>query len=302
MTHLTAPRGAIRFDPRMEEVRLPHADLRYRDTGSGEAVVFLHGLLVDGRLFRKVTPHLEGQVRCIVPDLPLGAHRTPAAPGADLTPPGVARLVADLLDALDLRDVTLVGSDTGGVIAQLVATRHPERIGRLVLLPCDCFDNFLPAVFKSLTLGAKVPPLLTALVQPLRLRAARRLPLAFGWLTKRPVDPREVEDDWVRPFFADRAIRRDTVRVLRGVDPAITEQAARDLERFDKPALVAWAVEDKVFPFRDAERLAALLPQGRLERIEDSYAFVTEDQPERTAQLIGEFIRATPIARAGTAG
>jgi pimeloyl-ACP methyl ester carboxylesterase len=283
----------------MEEVRLPHANVRYRESGSGEPVVFLHGALVDGRLWRKVTPHLDG-FRCIVPDLPLGAHRIPAAPGADLTPPGLARLVSDFLEALDLRDVTLVGNDTGGVIAQLVATRHPERLARLVLTPCDAFDNFLPRIFKPLTLGAKVPALLTAAVQPLRLRPVRRLPIAFGWLTKRPIEPRDVEDDWIKAFFADAAIRRDVVRLLRGVDKRITQQAAKDLERFDKPVLLAWATEDKVFPFAHAERFAAALPDARIERIEDSYAFVSEDQPQRTAQAITDFIRATPLVRAAT--
>ena len=281
----------------MGEVRLPQADLRYSDSGSGEPVVFLHGVFVDGRLYRKVVPHLEGQVRCIVPDLPLGAHQRPAAPGADLSPHGLAQLVADFLEALDLQDVTLVGCDTGGVIAQLVATRHPERLGRLVLLPCDAFDNFLPPPFKPLQLASRLPAkALPLLLAPLRLRAARRLPIAFGWLTKRPVDPREVEDAWIGAFFADAAVRRDGIKVLRGVDPAITQQAARDLERFAKPALVAWAIEDKVFPYEHAERLAALLPDARLERIEDSYSFVPEDQPRRTAQLIGDFVRAKPIA------
>lgn len=273
----------------MEEVRLPHATVRYRDEGSGPVLVFLHGLLVDGRLWRKVTPHLVADARCVVPDLPLGAHTTPAAPGADLTPHGMARLVADLLEELDLRDVTLVGNDTGGVIAQLVATRHPERLARLVLTPCDAFDNFLPRVFTPLTLGARVPPLLTALTQPLRLRAVRRLPIAFGWLTKRPIDPREVEDDWIRPYFADAAIRRDVVRALRGVDRRITLQAAEDLRSFGRPALIAWATEDKVFPFAHAQRLAALLPDARVEAIEDSYAFVPEDQPERLAEAIRRF-------------
>lgn len=290
----------------MEEVRLPHATVRYRDDGSGPVVVFLHGLLVDGRLWRKVTPHLTAHHRCIVPDLPLGAHTTPAAPGADLSPHGMARLVADLLTELDLRDVTLVGNDTGGVIAQLVATRHPERIGRLVLTPCDAFDNFLPAVFRPLTLGARVPPVLTALVQPLRLRAVRRLPIAFGWLSKRPIEPREVEDDWIRPFFADAAIRRDVFRALRGVDPRITEQAAEDLKGFGKPTLLAWATEDKVFPFAHAQRLAAQMPDARVEPIHDSYAFVPEDQPERLALLIAEFCRSAsaggPAAAPAPAG
>jgi pimeloyl-ACP methyl ester carboxylesterase len=286
----------------MEEVRLAHARIRYRDGGSGPAIVFLHGLLVDGRLWRKVTPHLDGEFRCVVPDLPLGSHTIPTEPGADLTLPGLARMVAELLERLDLSDVVLVGNDTGGAIAQVVATRHPERIGALVLTPCDAFDNFLPPIFRPLTLAARVPPLLTALVAPMRLAPMRRLPVGFGWVTKRPVEPREVEDGWLRPFLTDPAIRRDVVRVLRGVDAEHTRRAADELRSFGRPALIAWAREDRIFPLAHAQRLAELIPDARLEMIDDAYAFVPEDQPERTAELIGGFAREVNAARRAEPG
>jgi pimeloyl-ACP methyl ester carboxylesterase len=273
----------------MEQIELATATIPYRDTGSGPPIVFLHGLLVDGRLWRKVTPHLEGAARCIVPDLPLGAHAIPA-PQADLSVPGVARLVAEFMEALDLNDVTLVGNDTGGAIAQTVVLNHPERIARLVLTPCDSHDNFLPKIFTPLVLAAKAPRLATFAFQPLKLRPARRLPFAFGWLTKRPISPREVEDDWIKQFFSDSAIRSDAFRALKAVDSRHTRDAAERLKAYDKPVLIAWAPEDKVFPFRLGEKLAAEIPGARLERIEDSYAFVSEDQPERTAELIRSFV------------
>jgi pimeloyl-ACP methyl ester carboxylesterase len=273
----------------MPTIDLPQAAIPYRDSGTGAPVVLLHGALVDGRLWRKVVPELEQAARVVVPDLPLGSHRTPVKPGADLTPPGLARLVADFLAALDLHDVTLVGNDTGGAIAQLVATRHPERIGRLVLTPCDAYENFLPPMFRPLQWAARVPAVLTAALQPLRIPAARRLPFAFGWLSKRPID-RAVTDEWIRPFLTDRRIRRDTAEFLRGIDKRYTLQAAQDLARFEKPALIAWAPEDRFFPLAHAERLAATLPDARLERIEDSYTFVSEDQPARTAELIRAFV------------
>ena len=109
----------------MHEIELTPGTIRYRDVGRGEPIVFVHGLLVNGDLWRKVVPPLARSFRCIVPDLPLGSHVTAMRPDADLTPPGLARLIADLLAALDLRDVTLVGNDTGGALCQLVATRPP---------------------------------------------------------------------------------------------------------------------------------------------------------------------------------
>ena len=104
----------------------------------------MHGLLVDGRLWRKVTPLLEDRFRCIVPELPLGSHPEPLNPDADLSPRGWRAIVAGFLEGLDLRDVTLVGNDTGGAISQITAANHPERIGRLLLTNCDAFENFLP--------------------------------------------------------------------------------------------------------------------------------------------------------------
>jgi pimeloyl-ACP methyl ester carboxylesterase len=248
----------------------------------------VHGLLVDGRLWRKVTPGLEGEFRCIVPDLPLGAHTIPMNPDTDVSPPGLARLVLEFLEKLDLRDVRLVGNDTGGALSQIAVTENPERVARLVLTPCDAFDNFLPPMFKGLQILARFQPALTAFVQPLRLRPLRRLPIAFGWLAKRPID-REVEDAWVRAFFTRREVRRDAARILRAIDSRHTEAAAERLRSFDRPTLIAWATEDKVFPLEHAHRLAGLLPDARVEEIPDSYSFVPEDQPDRLAELIRDF-------------
>jgi pimeloyl-ACP methyl ester carboxylesterase len=276
-------------EARMKEIELTAGTVRYRDSGDGPPIVFVHGLLVDGTLWRKVVPALEGRFRCIVPDLPLGSHTIPMKPGADLTPPGLARVIADLLDRLDLHDATLVANDTGGALTQiLLASGDTERIGRIVLTPSDSFDNFFPPIFRPLQWLGRVPGGVNAAVQPLRIRALRRLPLAFGWLAKRPI-PAEVTDAWLRPSQTDKAIRRDTARVLAGVDRRHTLAAAEKLHRFDRPVLLAWAPEDRVFPIAHAHRLAALFPDARVEEVPDSYTFVPEDQPERLAELVGAF-------------
>ena len=144
----------------------------FRDTGGGgPPVVFLHGLLVDGTLWDAVVDRLPDH-RCVVPTLPLGSHTVPVADRSVLTPAGVADLVADLLERLDLRDVTVVASDTGGAIAQLLVTRRPERVSRLVLTPCDALEVFPPALFVPLFKLGRVPSVLSLFLQPLRLRAA----------------------------------------------------------------------------------------------------------------------------------
>jgi pimeloyl-ACP methyl ester carboxylesterase len=265
------------------EIELSAGTIRYRDSGSGPPIVFVHGALVDGRLWDPVVEHLQG-ARCVVPDLPLGAHRVPMRPDADLSPPGLAALIAELLERLDLRDVTLVGNDTGGALCQFTVTRHPERIGRLVLTNCDAFDNFPPALFRPLGLLGRAR-LLTPALQPLRLRALRRLPFAFGWLTKRRL-PDELLDAWVEPFLSDGGVRRDARRFLVAIDREALLDNTALLHGFDRPVLIAWAPEDRFFPLEHARRLATIFPDARLVEVPDAYAFVSLDQPERLAALI----------------
>jgi pimeloyl-ACP methyl ester carboxylesterase len=281
------------------DVMLPAGRIRYRDSGSGPPIVFAHGLLVDGTLWRRVTPLLEDEFRCVVPDLPLGSHREPMSPDADLTPPGVARILADFMAALDLEDATLVGNDTGGAISQLVAANHPERLGRLVLTPCDAYENFLPPFFRPLQYAAKVPGLLTAFMQPTRLGVVQRSPLAFGLLiSPEAIDP-EVLDAWVRPYLRDAGVRRDTIKFLRSISNRYTLEAAERLRDFDRPTLIAWAPEDRFFKFSYAEKLADAIPNARLVRIEGSRTFVPEDQPERLAEELRAFIGEPARAAAG---
>ena len=274
----------------LDQIKLSLGDVRYRDQGSGAPIVFVHGLLVDGTLWRKVTPLLpEDRFRCVVPDWPLGSHLLPMNEDAELSLLTLARLVTEFLEALDLDDVTLVANDTGGAIAQLAVVGDSDRIARLVLTPCDAFENCLPPLFRPLQYLAHVPPLLTLAVQSLRLRALRRTPLAFGWLAKHPI-PSEVTDGWLRPFLSDPLIRRDTAHFLRAIDRRDTLSAAERLPCFERPALLAWASDGRVFPLDHARRLAALLPDARLEEVSDTYGFIPEDQPERLASLIAEFV------------
>ncbi len=273
----------------MPSVSLSQGSMDYREDGEGPVVVLLHGLLVNGLLWRKVVPRLADHARVIVPELPLGVHTTPMKPDADLTFPGIARHVAEFLEALDLDDVTLVGNDTGGALAQMVAADHPERIGRLVLTSCDMFDNFPPKLFRPLLVLPRVPGALTALGLAFRFKPLWRLPVAFGWLAKRPID-----DDVVRAWLAPGArpeIRRDVRKVLLGIDAAHTQRAAERLRSFDRPVLLPWAADDRFMPLEHARRFAAMVPNARVEVIPDSYTFTPEDQPDALAAHIAEFVR-----------
>lgn len=273
------------------EIELTAGTIEYEDTGGdGPPIVLLGGLLMDASLWTEVVAGLAPNHRCVAPTLPLGAHRRPMRAGADLTPPGLARLVAELLERLDLDDVTLVGNDFGGALVQLLAGERPARVGRIGLVSCDAFDNFPPGLTgRTLVLAGRLPPSLFGLVmQQMRLKALRRLPLAFGWLTRRG-DAATAR--WVRPVLEQREIRRDAVQVLRGIaaDRGLMLAAAGRLPGFDRPALVVWASEDRVMPPDHGRRLAELLPQGRFVEVSDSDTLVPLDQPARLAEVLAGF-------------
>ena len=273
----------------MNEARQPQGTIRYRELGTGEPILLVHGLLTNGELWGEVAPLLAKDFRVIVPDWPLGSHSIPLKPGADLSPLGLARIIADFMSELGLENVTLVGNDTGGAICQLVAVHHPERLGRLVLTPCDAYENFLPPAFRPLQALARIPGAMFVLAQSMRPSVARRLPIAYGWVTKRADDA--LTRSWIAPALSSPAIRRELASILTGISNHYTLQAAEHFGEFTKPVLIAWAPEDRFFKLRYGERLAAAFPDAHLELIEDSYTFVPIDQPERTANLIAAFAR-----------
>ncbi len=264
--------------------------MRYHDVGSGPTLVFVHGLLVNANLWRKLVDRLAPDFRCVVLDLPLGSHTLPLASGAENTVPGVAASIADAIAALDLDDVTLIGNDSGGALSQIVVTTRPERIGRLVLTSCDYRDNFPPKLFAYFKPAAAIPGVLWVLLQSMRIRLTRRSPIAFGWLTKRPID-RAAEDSYVMAAMGSAAVRADARAFIRSADTAQTNAAADRLPQFDKPALIAWSGDDRAFPIEDGRRLAADLPNSRFELVEGAYTFSMEDNPARLSELIAGFVR-----------
>ena len=276
----------------MNCVELSAGPVEYEDSGGdGPTIVFLHGLLMDSSLWAGPIAELAGEHRCVALTLPLGAHRRPVSPTADLSLPGIAGIVTEFLDRLDLRDVTLVGNDTGGALVQVLARTSAPRVGRIVLASCEAFDNLPPGLTgRVLAATGALPPWAFGLVmQPLRLRAVRRLPLTFGWLTARGDD---TVARWVRPVLTRAAIRRDAVRAIRAVmsDRGVLVDAAADLAAFDRPALVVWARGDRVMPPEHGRRLADLLPQSRFVEIDDSRTLLPLDQPERFAETLREFL------------
>ena len=208
---------------------------------------------------------------------------------ADLSPPGLAKIIGQFMDAIDLDRATFVANDTGGALTQILASTQPERFEKLVLTSCDMFDNFLPPVFRPLQLIGSSPFGLAAVAQPMRWAAVRNSPLGFGWVAKHPIENR-IAERYLRCVQTSARVRQDTAKVLRGISSHYTIAAAEKLRDFGNPTLLVWAKEDRVFPVEHAHRMAEILPNARVELIDDSYAFVPEDQPLKLAEAMKGFL------------
>ncbi|WP_322858289.1 alpha/beta hydrolase [Mycobacterium europaeum] len=269
----------------MPTIDISAGTIHYEATGpdNGRPVVFVHGYMMGGELWRPVGERLADLgLRCIAPTWPLGAHPEPLHRGADRTITGVAGMVAEVLAALDLEDVVLVGNDTGGVITQLVAVHHPERLGALVLTSCDAFEHFPPPILKPVILAAKSKATFRAVAQAMRLLAARKR--AFDGLAHRNID--ELTEAWVRPGLSDPRIAEDLRRFTLSMRTEVTTGVAARLPEFGKPTLIAWSADDVFFEQEDGVRLAATIPHARLEVIEGARTFSMIDQPDRLADLL----------------
>jgi pimeloyl-ACP methyl ester carboxylesterase len=255
---------------------LSQGPIRYRELGDGEPIVFVHGLLVDGRLWDGVARRLAGEHRCIVPDWPMGSHTAAMKPEADLSPTGHAENTAELIGALGLERATIVGNDSGGAISQILATRHPERIERLVLTNCDMFDRFPPFPFNLMAPVAK-------LQAPFKIGAIGRM--TYGMLAKERIDPQLIAS-WLEPARRDPEIARDTRKLIVSANKSYTLEAAERLEGFERPTLFAWGTDDRFFKLDYANRLAARIPGSRVVEIPGAGTFVPLDRPDQVADAI----------------
>ncbi len=285
----------------MPELELSAGTIDYEDTGGeGPVLVLLGGLVMDGTVWDPVVELLRARHRCVIPTLPLGAHRRPMRADADLTLEGFGALAEELLERLDLREVTVVGNDHAAALA--LAGRRPERVARLVLSSCEAFENYPPGLpGKNIRVTALLPGGLFVAMQSLRLRALRRLPIAFGWMSKRPL-PDALLDRWLEPLQTQRGVPRDLRRYVLSARRAQMLAACERLRGFERPALVVWTPEDRVQRPEHGRRLAAMLPDARLIEIEDSYTLIMRDQPQAFARAVEEFVAETPSAAAAPRG
>jgi pimeloyl-ACP methyl ester carboxylesterase len=277
----------------MRTVTVPAGEIDYDETGSGPPVVLLHGVLMDHTVWDRVLPLLPAGFRYLRPVLPLGAHRRPMHPDADLTLSGQVALVADLLDALDLEEVTLVHSDWGGALF-LTAFGRDRRVARQVILPCEAFDNFPPGLpGKMVALAVAVPGGVRLAARQLRIGWLRRLPLLFGQMARRPL-PDELVRGWTEPVLRQPGVRHDLLTYCRSTfdGPTLT-RATEALRDFPGETLVLWSPDNKVMPPEHGHRLAELLPRGRYAEVPGAFVLSMLDEPEAVAREMGQFLLGT---------
>ena len=279
----------------MHTVELSAGTIEYDAYGpaEGRSVVFVHGYAMGASLWRPLAQRLaEHSLRCFAPTWPLGGHRRAMRPAAELTMRGVAAMVDEFLTALDLEDVVLVGNDTGGAIAQIVAGEFGDRVGALVLTSCDAFEHFPPPILAPLITATKVPPVFRAALKTMGTKIGRRR--AYGALSHGDLDALTAE--WTRRLVRDPGIAEDLRRFTASLNRRNTLDAAARLPQFTKPALIAWSADDVFFEQEDGRRLARVLPDARLEVIANARTFSMLDQPDVLAGLIIDFVTARATA------
>lgn len=273
----------------MPQVTLSGATIEYHAVGPEDSphppVLFVHGILVDHRLWSTVADTLANRgFRCILPDLPLGSHTIPVDPSVALTPHAVAVMVHELIGALGLRDVTLVGNDTGGGLCQLLVDAHPEDVGRLVLTNCDAFEVFPPFPFNAVFAMIRGPKTIRLMSAVLKIAALRRSPLGFGLLSTAADDA--LTASWVEPLGRDPRIARNLVTLLRAVAAMDLTDVATRLPRFAKPVTVVWGMADRCFTPSLGRRLVALFPNSAMVEVPGARTFVALDAPAAVVDAI----------------
>ncbi|QUR67643.1 alpha/beta fold hydrolase [Mycobacterium spongiae] len=273
----------------MAQVTLEQATIEYREVGPRDSlhppVLFVHGILVDERLWDRVAEGLARKgFRCILPTWPLGSHLIPANDGADLSPAGIATMIDEFMAALDLTEVTLVGNDTGGGLCQLVIDAHPDRVGRLLLTNCDAFDSFPPFPFTVVFALLRGPMSIKALLTTMRWTPLRHSPLGYGLLVGDP-DP-ALTASWLEPCAKDKRIRRDLATLLRHVAETDLTDVSTRFPRFIKPVTLVWGTGDRCFTPALARRLAALFANSTMIEVPGAKTFVALDNPSMVIDAI----------------
>lgn len=277
-------------------------DVRVEGPADAPAVLLVHGVLVDSTVWDGIAPTLARERRVIRPELPLGAHAIPARDRSALHPAGLADALVEILDAVGVARAAVIGSDTGGAIAQVLAARHPERVAALVLLSCDALDHLPPTVLKPVIPLLRVPAFVDLMGRLYRIPRVRRSWIGAGLLLVHPIDDTVIAP-WFTKVASNRDARHDMAAFLRRCRPAVGHAAADAIEARPVPLLLAWSEGDRLFPEADARQLHERIAGSELRVIDGVRTFSQVDRPDAVLDLVVPFLDRTLTAgSAGSAG
>ncbi len=237
--------------------------ISYTEQGTGPVALFVHGVLLNGYLWRHQLEDLSDIRRCIALDL-LAHGDTEIAPNQDVSVTANAKMLKEFLDALQIDQVDLVGNDSGGGIAQIFAALCPERVRSLTLTDCDTHDNWPPEAFKPFLAMAGGGGLRGTLETMLSDKSVYRSPQALGPAYEHPD---QLTDDsiekYLRPFVRTEQRTRDLQRFLAAFDNKHTLAIEAQLKTLKAPTLIVWGTDDVYFDVRWSHWLADNIPGTR---------------------------------------
>jgi pimeloyl-ACP methyl ester carboxylesterase len=275
----------------------PYGRIAYYDRGSGEPVVFLHGVPLNSAHWRDVIAELQSSLRCIAPDL-MGLGDTEKAESSGLDFTSQAAMILDLLDRLDVGAFHLVGNDSGGAISQIIACTAPERLMSLTLTNCDVDANVPPPAFAQAFSLAKAGLLAKAIgLMRMNLTLARSdFGLGVGFENPRHIT-KDLVQAYLEPVLATPDRQSQLNRYVAEFDSRHTMALRERLAQLEVPTQILWATSDVFFPLADARWLARTIPGfRRLLEVEGARLFFCEERPDWAAGRIAEFIEGLPAA------
>lgn len=248
-------------------VQTASGGIAYTEQGTGPVALFVHGVLLNGHLWRHQLSHLSDIRRCIAVDL-LAHGDTEIVGNQDVSVTANANMLKEYLDALNIEQVDLVGNDSGGGIAQIFAASHPRRVRSLTLTNCDAHDNWPPEAFKPFLAMAASGGLRGTLEAMLSDKSVYRSPQALGPAYEHP---QRVTDDtierYLRPLVRSEQRTRELQRFLAAFDNRHTLEIEARLKALKAPTLIVWGTDDVYFDVKWSRWLAGTIP-GTRRRVE----------------------------------
>lgn len=279
----------------VQQMELSGIELSYRTFGDGPAVLFLHGWPLSGVTYRHLIETLRPYFRCIVPDLP-GAGSTPWAPQITDTIQGYVDLMRAFVDQLQLESFAIVGHDSGGGVARLLAAPLGTRVTALLLQNTET-PGHIPFMVRLLKLTAASSVGTAALAQLMKIKQFRRSPLALGSVF--------VDRDYIDGEFYEacaKSLETDLAghcAALARLNLGWTTSLPEVHAKIEAPIHLFWGEKDtEYFPLEQARAMASQFKRrGEFKVVPNGKLFVHEEAHEDLSRFALPLLQQAFVAR-----